>query len=87
MGSVKMALISNNKNVLTLESIGEVKTPERDWIKGEGKKMALVAKSMRELLGELKIRQRQAVTCIPEDEVISRLISLPPLKESEIRDA
>jgi len=31
-----------------------------------------------------KIKNKQAVVSLPEDEVISRLVRLPPLKDSDL---
>lgn len=59
-----------------------------DWTKLDktGKALNEVANAIKILITDLKIKPTQAVTSLPEDEVVSRLIDLP-LKESEVRDA
>jgi type IV pilus assembly protein PilM len=42
---------------------------------------------LKTLLADLKIKEKQVIVDLPESEVISRLIRLPPLKDSEILDA
>jgi type IV pilus assembly protein PilM len=89
IGSIKAVSISKNKDKLFLDEIGEIKTPKIDWIKGDTKGQAIkdVAASIRNLLKDLKCKARQAVTFLPEDKIVSRLVILPPLKDNEIMDA
>lgn len=89
MGSVKVVQVTGDKTGMFLEAIGETKTPNYDWVKGDTKSKSIeeVGAAIRLLLSDLKIKARKVVACLPEDEVISRLIRLPPLKDSEIRDA
>lgn len=90
VGSVKLVSISKaSSGGMVLDAIGETKTPMVDWTKEDktGKAVNEVANAIKILLTDLKIKPTQAVTSLPEDEVVSRLIRLPPLKESEVRDA
>lgn len=90
VGSVKLVSISKGSNGVTvLDAIGETKTPLTDWTKADktGKSLNEVANAIKILIADLKIKPTQAITSLPEDEVVSRLIRLPPLKESEVRDA
>lgn len=89
VGSIKLVAINKTGSGMVLEAIGEAKTPTVDWLKTDksGKALAEVANAIKLLISDLKIRPAQAVTSLPEDEVVSRLIRLPPLKESEVRDA
>ncbi|MEK7527832.1 MAG: type IV pilus assembly protein PilM [Patescibacteria group bacterium] len=88
MGSIKVVALSRNGESYFLDLIGEAKTPRLDWYKTGGKKaMEEVAKVLKNLLKELKVDKRQVVASLPENEVVSRLVSLPPLKENEIGDA
>lgn len=89
IGSIKAVSISKGKDKIFLDEIGEVKTPKIDWIKGDTKGQAIkeVATSIRNLLKDIKCKARQAVACLPEEQIVSRLVSLPPLKESEVMDA
>ena len=88
-GSIKVVSVRKDGKKFFLESLGETRTPKVDWIKegGKGKAVARVAQALKSLLSDLKVKQKQAVTCLPEDEVVSRLIRLPPLKDAEIKDA
>lgn len=90
VGSVKIISISKSSNgSIVLDAMGETKTPLVEWTKPDktGKAINEVANAIKILLADLKIKPTQAVTSLPEDEVVSRLIHLPPLKESEVRDA
>jgi type IV pilus assembly protein PilM len=90
VGSIKLVSVSKDGgDKLVLDAIGETKTPRVDWLKTEknDKAMAEMASAMKLLLNDLKIKSKKVVTSLPEDEVVSRLIRLPPLKDSEIRDA
>jgi len=74
---------------LVLAAIGEVKTPNSEWMKAGVSKKNIdeVAGALKGLVKDLKINNRQVVTALPEYEIVSRLVSLPPLKETEIKDA
>jgi len=89
IGSIKVVELNKEGEELRLVSIGEVKTPRVDWRKGDNKDKAIgeVAKALKSLLSDLRLRKKQVVACLPEDEIVSRLIRLPPLKDSEVRDA
>jgi type IV pilus assembly protein PilM len=88
VGSIKIVALDTVNEKPVLVSVGEIKNPNPDWVKGDNKKaIEEVAGAVKSLWNDLKIGRRQVVTSLPEDEVVSRLIRLPPLKESEIKDA
>jgi len=89
LGSIKAVALSQEGDKLILDAVGEVKTPRVEWMKEETSKKSLeeVSKVLKSLVTDLKMTGRQAVTALPEYEIVSRLVSLPPLKESEIKDA
>ncbi len=85
---VKIVCLSNENSKIVLESIGEIKLPKVD--KNETNKdnfLMTYGKLIKNLLSDLKIKGKQVVVSLPEDEVVSRLVRLPPLKDSEIMDA
>jgi type IV pilus assembly protein PilM len=86
--TVKIAFLSNDNSKVVLEAVGESRTPkfEKKEI-NKDKFLNEAGKVIKGLLNDLKIKNKQAVVSLPEDEVISRLVRLPPLKESEIMDA
>jgi type IV pilus assembly protein PilM len=89
IGQSSIKVVSVNKDDgkgFILETLGEVKTPSINWRNGDSKGLAEVAGSLKNLISDLKIKSKQAVANMPENEVVSRLVRLPPLKESEIRD-
>jgi len=86
--TVKIACLSNDTSKIVLEAIGESKTSQADNKEiDRDKVLAETGKVIKNLLNDLKIKNKQAVVSLPENEVISRLVRLPPLKESEIMDA
>lgn len=87
VGSIKVVSISKNGEELNLDALGEIKTPRVDWTKGDNQALSEIANSTKMLLSESKLHAKQAIVSLPEDEVVSRLIRLPPLKENEIKDA
>lgn len=88
VGTIKMVAVSQDKGELSLDAIGETRTPRVAWHKsGDQKDVNEVAESVKKLASDLKMKGRQVVACLPEEEVASRVIRLPPLKDSEIRDA
>lgn len=80
MGSIKIVSLSSNVDKIILENIGEVKTPKIN-------KLSDLQIILRNLLREMKLENSQIMVSLPEDKVVSRLVSLPPLKDSEIKDA
>jgi type IV pilus assembly protein PilM len=89
VGSIKIVSLAKDKEVVHLESLGEIKTPRSDWLADTSNEKAKqdIAEAIKKLMGDIKLKGRQAITCLPEDKVISRLVRLPPLKNEEIMDA
>lgn len=88
LSSIKVVALNKVQDKLVLAAIGEVKNPNPEWMKDTNKKgVGEVAEVIKSLLKDLKITNRVVVTALPEYEIVSRLVSLPPLKESEIKDA
>ncbi|MDD2483195.1 MAG: type IV pilus assembly protein PilM [Candidatus Shapirobacteria bacterium] len=86
--TVKIACLSNDNSKVILEAVGESRTPKfEDKEIDKDKFLNEAGKVIKNLLSDLKIKNKQAVVSLPEDEVISRLVRLPPLKDSEIMDA
>jgi len=89
VGSIKLVSIVKEKDKLVLQDLAEAETPDVDWLRSKDKNnsMAAVSKIIKSLVAEAKLKTKKVVTCLPEDEVVSRLIRLPPIKENEIKDA
>ncbi|HWS48569.1 MAG TPA: type IV pilus assembly protein PilM [Candidatus Methanoperedens sp.] len=89
LGSIKVVALNKTGDNFVLSAVGEIKTPNSEWMKSDSTKKSVedVGVALRNLLKDLKINGRQAVTALPEYEIVSRLVSLPPLKETEIKDA
>lgn len=88
-GSIKLVLIEKDlSGSLYLENIGESKISLTVEDNGDKTKyFEEVKKSLKSSLSDLKVKSKQVVASLPENEVVSRLVRLPPLKESEIMDA
>lgn len=80
MGSIKIVCLSNDSGTVVLENIGEVKTPKFE-------KVYELSTALKGLAHEMKLEGVPVVVALPEDKIVSRLVSLPPLKDSEIKDA
>ena len=87
--TIKTVLITKDfSGKFVLSAIGETITPFDDAAgKNRQKYLGVVANSIKSLLSDLKIKEKKVVAALPEDEVVSRLVRLPPLKDSEIMDA
>ena len=87
--SVKIVSINKeNKEKMVLEHIGEVKLDLSKVNQGDnGKRWEIIGRAIKTIIEDNKIKTKQVVTALPENEVISRLVRLPPLKDSEIMDA
>ncbi len=87
-GSIKVVALSKNGEQYSLATIGETVNKGSDWLKDNSKKsIELVAASIKMLLSDMKLKLKVATTSLPEEEVISRLVRLPPLNENEVKDA
>lgn len=80
LGSIKVVSLSKEGEQVVLNSVGEVKTPPFS-------KLAELNGILKSLLREMRIDSSHVVVSLPEDKIVSRLVSLPPLKESEIKEA
>jgi len=80
VGSIKIVSLSKDGDKVVLDNIGEVKTPQFN-------KLSEVSRVLKSLVSEMKLSNCQAVVSIPENKIVSRLVLLPPLKDSEIKDA
>lgn len=89
LSSIKIVALNKSQESLALAAIGETKMPNSEWVRPEASKKSIdeVVVALKSLIKDLKITNRQVVTALPENEIVSRLVSLPPLKENEIKDA
>jgi len=92
IGQNVIKAVSIDKDVagkLSLDLIGEVKSPQTDSSSdgSKNKYFEALSQSLKTLISDLKIKGKQVVVNLPENEVVSRLVRLPPLKDSEIIDA
>ena len=86
--TIKIVSLYGEDSKVSLEAIGEIRTPEVEEKEiNKEKRLNEIGKSIKTLLGDLKIKNKQVMVSLPEDEVISRLVRLPPLKDNEIMDA
>lgn len=85
-GSIKLVGFDRDRDSTVLKYMGEVENsvgvPEEK--NGNIPKLASLIKL---LISDLKVRSKKVVASLPEKDVISRLVKLPPLKENEIKDA
>jgi len=89
LSTIKAVALDKSQEYLSLAAIGEVKTPNGEWLKAGSNKKSVeeMAQAVKSLVKDMKLSGRQVVTALPENDIVSRLVSLPPLKENEIKDA
>jgi len=85
--SVKVVALSKKEDGLELRAIGEAKTGGINLVKATKEELKKLAKIIKSLLVDMGLKDKMAVISLPESEVISRLIKLPPLNKKEIKDA
>jgi len=87
-GSTRIVQLGRpDKKNIELVAIGEAKTPASNWHAAGQKGMDSMSSAIKLLVSDMKLKTKQCVVSLPEEEVISRLIKLPPLKDNEIQDA
>lgn len=83
-----VSIVKDVSGKLVLDAIGEAKTPLiENTNENRSKYFGELGGVIKSLLADLKIKSKQVVVDLPESEVVSRLVRLPPLKDSEIMDA
>lgn len=91
IGQSSVKIVSINKesqDKLILDAIGEERINLSEKSQGDvGKRWSEVGKVIKTIITDNKMKGKQVVASLPENEVISRLVRLPPLKDSEIMDA
>lgn len=87
--TVKIVSISKDSaGKFVLDTIGEIKILLSENSKENlSKRFNEIGAAIKTLMSDLKIKSKQVVVDLPENDVISRLVRLPPLKDSEIMDA
>jgi len=87
VSTVKLVCINKNKNNYELVSLAEARSPSGDWLSGGEGAMKQMAEVIKKLVKDVGLKQKRVVFSLPENEVVSRLIPLPAMKESEIKAA
>jgi len=84
-GSIKIVLLKREGKKRQLLALGEVSTPagSLEVTSGEVK----IIEGIKKLVKDLEIKSKLAVVALPETKAISRVLSFPPMKESEIYKA
>lgn len=90
IGHSKIKLVfleKKGEEMVIVKQVGEVATPASNWRLAGDKGLEAVANSIKMMISDLKLKTKECVLSLPEDEVVSRLVKLPPLKDNEIQDA
>lgn len=86
--TAKIVSISKENEKFLLDFVGEAKTPKLAQPTDNSEKLLTeIEPVIKSLINDSKIKSKQAIASLPENEIISRLVRLPPLKDSEIMDA
>ncbi len=88
IGSYSIKLIQTEKkgNNYKLITFGEVRTPA-DINSDSEKDKLIIATVIRKLCLDCKVSTKNVVLALPESEVFSQVIELPPLSENELANA
>jgi type IV pilus assembly protein PilM len=84
--SIKVAWLDGKPERPKLIAMGEEKNLAGSSLDSETS-LIKTSEAIKKLVGELEINTNLVVTALPENKVISRLISFPPINEAEIGKA
>ena len=84
--SIKVAEAKNVSNGYELQAFGEVRTPA-SLQSSNSQDEGLIAKSIKQLIRDSGIKNRNVYMALPENQVYTRVIQLPLLKEEELKNA
>lgn len=85
--NIRIAKLVKNGEGLELTALGETKNPASNWEEVGKKGEEMVASAIKLLMSDLKLTTKQVVMSLGVDDVIARMVELPPLKDNEIKDA
>jgi len=86
-GSIKLVGLEKNREAeWSLKVMGEAEN-KAGLPDEKGNNVSELADLIKDLVSDLKLKTKTVVISLPEKDVVSRLVRLPPLKESEIKDA
>ena len=85
--SIKAAWIKKKGKKEFLLALGEAVNPTNGDFWHSDKQREAIAGTIRKLVGDLQIKPKLVVAGLSESRVVSRMISMPPMKESEIARA
>lgn len=85
--SIKIAWLDGKPDKLKLLAMGEEKNPVAGANLDSETSLTKTSETIKKLTAELEISTKLVVTALPENKVISRLLSFPPINEAEIGKA
>lgn len=86
-GSIKAVQLEKKGAVEKLVCLGEAKNPLSAGALDAETALAKTGEIIKKLMADLEIKTKFAVVALPENKVISRIVTFPPIKESEINKA
>jgi type IV pilus assembly protein PilM len=84
--TIKVAEAKATKEGFELLAFGEIKTPA-PLQSSSPQDAAIIAKALRQLVSDSKVRSRDVYISIPESQAYTRVIQLPVLKDDELESA
>jgi len=87
VSTVKVVSVDKNKNSYELVSLAEARSPGGAWLSGGDEAMKQMAMVIKKLVKDVGLKQKKVVFSLPENEVVSRLIPMPAMKDNEIKAA
>jgi type IV pilus assembly protein PilM len=85
--SIKLVEIEDSKKGMVLKSFGAIGLPKDAIVEGSVKEMELVASAIKNLIKNLKVRNKNVATSISGFSVIVKKINIEKRKESELESS
>lgn len=84
---IKAVQLKKEKDQLVLTAAGSISTPPKGLVSDSPLDQEAVAVATKKLLAEAKIATKNVNAALPDSQVFSRVIELPPLTEKELEGA
>jgi len=85
--NIKIVQLKKNKDKYQLMAFGSAPSTSRGLLSEAESDLNAIAEIIKKLYQETKIRTKNVVAALPQDQVFTRLVTFPPLSEQELESA